>query len=176
MLFTNALILISGAMLGPIYALYIEDIGGDLLDASAAGAIFALVAGLTVLVMGRVTDQIKEPELIIVAGYSITGAGFLLLSFVTNVWELLAVQALMGLGEAIAMPAYDAVFSRHLDNGQEGREWGSWEATAYFSTTFGAIVGGVIATYLGFDILFVIMALLCVSSALYIYFLPRSVL
>jgi len=34
LLVTNGLILLSGAMIGPIYAIYVKKIGGDLLDAS----------------------------------------------------------------------------------------------------------------------------------------------
>ena len=44
LLSTNGMILLAGAMLGPIYALFVDKIGGDLMDASIAGGIFALVA------------------------------------------------------------------------------------------------------------------------------------
>ena len=39
LLFTNSLIIVAGAMLGPIYALLVEDIGGGLLDASLASVV-----------------------------------------------------------------------------------------------------------------------------------------
>jgi len=49
LLVTNALILLAAAMLGPIYALFVKEIGGDLMDASIAGFIFAISAGLVTL-------------------------------------------------------------------------------------------------------------------------------
>jgi hypothetical protein len=36
LLFSNALVLVSAAMLGPIYAIFVEKVGGDILDASFA--------------------------------------------------------------------------------------------------------------------------------------------
>ena len=69
LLVTNGIILFAGAMMGPIYALFVEEIGGDLLDASLTVAIFALAAGITALISGRYADKIKENELIIVLGY-----------------------------------------------------------------------------------------------------------
>ena len=176
LLSTNAMILMAAAMLGPIYALFVEKIGGDLMDASIAGGIFALVAGLTTLISGKYSDKIKENELIIVLGYSIMGAGFLLYFWVNSVVFLFIVQAVIGLGEAIYSPAFDAVYSRHLDGHKSGTQWGAWESMNYFTAAIGAVIGGGLVTLFGFQILFVIMAVLCFSSALYIYHLKRSVL
>ena len=163
-------------MLGPIYALFVEKVGGDLMDASIAGSIFALVAGLTSLVSGKYSDKVKENELIVVLGYSIMGLGFLLYFWVNTIIFLFIVQAIIGFGEAIYSPAFDAVYSRHLDGHKSGTQWGAWESMNYFTTAIGAIVGGGLVTLFGFQILFVIMAMLCFSSALYIYHLQRKVL
>jgi len=176
LLATNGLILFAGAMLGPIYALFVEKIGGSLLDASYAGAAFAAAAAITVFFMGRLSDKVKENELIIVAGYIIMGLGFFLYTAVNSIWSLLLAQVIIGFGEAIYVPAFDCVFSRHLDRKKEGTEWGAWESINYITTAIGAIIGGYTVHYFGFDLLFIIMSLFCFTSAAYIFFLPRKIL
>jgi MFS family permease len=176
LLATNGIILMAAAMLGPIYALFIEEIGGSLLDASYAGAIFALVAGITVLLSGSYTDRVKNPERIIAFGYIVMGSGFFLLTFVSSIWFLLAVQGLIGFGEAIYSPSYNAVYSKHLTKNEAGRQWGYWESMSHFTAVIGALLGGYIATTFGFDTLFICAALFCLASATYILILPKKVL
>lgn len=176
LLITNGMILIAGSMLGPIYALFVEKVGGSLLDASLTGGVFALAAGITTLIAGKYADKIKENELIIVFGYFVIGLGFLLYMVVNSVLSLLIIQALIGFGEAIYAPAFDAVYSKHIAKTKAGWQWGAWEGMNYFVSAIGAAVGGLIATRLGFNIMFEIMAGFCFLSALYIYFLPRKIL
>lgn len=176
LLVTNGSILAAAAMLGPIYALFVEKIGGDLLDASYAFGIFALVAGLVTLFSGRYADRIKDPELVIALGYLIMGIGFFGYIFVDSVQFLFVVQIIIGLGEAIYSPAFDATYSSHLSGNRFGSEWGAWEAINYLTAAFGAISGGLIVTLLGFNGMFVIMGLISIASALYILHLPREVL
>lgn len=174
LLSTNAMILLAGAMIGPIYAIYVEKIGGDLLDASLTVGIFALTAGITTLIAGRYADKIKENELIVVFGYFMMGIGFLLYIFVNSILFLFIVQALIGFSEAIYAPAFDALYSKHLSWRKAGREWGAWESMNYFTGAIGAGVGGLIASFFGFNIIFIIMASLCFASSIYIYLLPRK--
>jgi len=176
LLITNAIILIAGAMLGPIYALFVEEIGGDLLDASLTAGMFALAAGIATLIAGRYADKIKENELIVVFGYTMMGVGFLLYLAVNSIWLLFLVQMIIGFAEAIYSPAFDALYSKHLTQRQAGRQWGTWEAANYFSVAIGAVIGGFIVSQFGFSILFVLMAILSFASAVYIYHLPRKVL
>lgn len=64
LLITNGIVLFAGAMVGPIYALFIkEELGGRLLDASLASGIFAITAGFVTLIAGRWADKVKENEL-----------------------------------------------------------------------------------------------------------------
>lgn len=176
LLITNSLVLLAGGMIGPIYALFVEDIGGNLLDASFAGGIFALAAGITTFISGKYADHNKHKEKIVVFGYVVMGAGFMLYTLVNSIWMLFAVQVIIGFGEAIYLPAFDAVYSAHLDHHKEGQQWGAWESMYYFSTAIGAAVGGYIVVYSGFNMMFVLMALLCLGSALYIYRLPKRAL
>ena len=166
----------ASAMLGPIYALLVEKMGGDLMDASIAGAIFAFVAGTASLLSGKYSDRIKQNELIVVLGYSIIGFGFFLYLFVNSVFHLFIVQAIIGLGEAIYSPAFDALYSKHLDGHKSGKQWGAWESMNYFTIAVGAIIGGGLVTLFNFNVIFVIMSALSFGSALFIYHLKRNLL
>ena len=176
LLFTNALIRISAAMLAPVYALFVKKIGGDLIEASIGGGIYALIAGLTTIISGRFSDKVKENELILVLGYSIMGAGFLLYFWVNSVIFLFIVQAIIAFGEALYLPVFDALYTKHLNKNIAGSQWGLRESMNYFVIALGAIFGGIIATLFGFQTMFVLMSILCFASALYIYRLKRTVL
>lgn len=176
LLITNGLILTAVAMMGPIYAIFVEEIGGDLLDAGLTGAAYALTAGTTTLLVGKLVDKVKEKELVIVAGYIVIGIAFLLFTGVHSIWTLAMVQALIGFGEALYSPAFDSVYSDHLDKRKSGLQWGAWEAMNYFTWAAGATVGGFLVSMFSFDHLFVLMSLLAFGAALYIYLTPRKVL
>jgi MFS family permease len=176
LLFTNALILVAAAMLGPIYALFVEKVGGDLLDASITGGVFALAAGITTLIAGRYSDKLRMEKLIIAIGYFLIGVSFLLYIFVDSTTSLLFVQVLLGFAEAFYSPAFDSLYSKHICLCKAGREWGMWEAMNYFMAGIGAIIGGFIVAIFGFNGVFALMSLLCFVSVIYICLLPKKVL
>ena len=174
LLLTNGIILLAGAMLGPIYALFVEGIGGDLLDASLTGGIFALAAGLTTLYSGKLCDKGKHPKFIISFGYFCMAVGFFGYNFVDSIYALFFIQIIIGFGEAIYSPAFDSLYSKNLAKTMRGREWGTWEAMNYFSIAIGAAIGGFIVTYLGFRSLFVLMGLISLFSSLFLFFAPKK--
>ena len=176
LLSTIGLYYVAGAMLGPIYAIFVEEIGGDILDASYTFSVFAVAAGITAYISGKYTDKIKESELIISLGYFVVAIGFFSYIFVSEVWHIFIPQILIGLGGAILSPAFETMYASHLKRKVAGQGWGAWEVTFYFTNAIGAIIGGLTVTYFGFTPLFVIMGLLALSSSLYIFFLPRKVL
>ena len=176
LLITNGFILLSGAMLGPIYALFVEDVGGSLLDASLTGGVFALAAGITTLIAGKYADKSSRDEYIVALGYMILGIGFFLYSFVDSIWHLLAVQVITGISEAIYSPAFDSLYTKHITPKKAGREWGAWEAMNYFSVAIGAVIGGLIVKTFGFESLFIMMGVLCILSSIYIFHLGKKIL
>lgn len=176
LLSTNALILLSGAMLAPIYAIYVEDIGGDLMDASLTGGIFALAAGVTSIITGKYADKARRMDWIMIIGAVIMSIGFFLFAKVENIFGLFLVQTLIGLGQAIYYPPYDALYSLHISKKKAASTWAAWESMDYFVTAGGAVVGGYIASTWGFQPLFILMGLTCLISSTYLYCLPKKIL
>lgn len=173
---TNGLVLAASAMLAPIYALFVEEVGGSLFDASITYAAFAGMGAIITFTSGKFADKAKESELIVVTGYLLISIGFFGYSFVDSVWTLAIAQAIVGAGQALYAPAFDALYSSNLDDGSYGSEWGAWETMSYIVSAICAILGGLIVSSYGFIPLFIIMGTLSIASALYIYFLPREVL
>lgn len=155
-------------MIVPIYVAYVDTIGGDILDAGIAAGVFAFVAGCTVLVAGRVSDKMKHPGHIIGVGYLLSGAGFLIHTVVGTVWQLLAVQVLIGLAQACVAPAFDALYTKHIGSKKRASSrWGMWEAGNYFAIAIGAAGGAAIVKFSSFTVLFMVMAGLCFFSGAY---------
>lgn len=176
LLSTDLIVLISTAMLGPFYTVFVENIGGSFFDVSLTIAIFAFVSGVTTLVSGRFIKKVKEEELLVVIGYGLLGLSFILYIFVNSIWSLFAIQVLAGFASAIYSPALNKLHDKHVKKSKIGKIKGTWEAMDYFSVSIGAIVGGILVYYGGFEMLFIVMASFCLLSAIYIYFLPRETL
>ena len=122
---------------------------------------------------GAVTDRLKNKRILIIIGYAVTGLGFLLFISIHNVWYLAVVQLAIGLARALAEPAYDALYSIHLDKHKEAEGWGAWEAMAYATAGVGALIGGAIVSVTSFATLFLIMAALCLFSAAFMFRIPE---
>jgi predicted MFS family arabinose efflux permease len=155
LLLTDGLYLLSGGLIGPIYALYVEKIGGDLLDASSTFAFFMITAGFVTYLLAKWEDKQKHQEKFVIVGYGIGVLGYLLYLFVSNSYILFFVQIILGLSVALKDPAYDALFSasrKHL-----ALAWGEWEAVDYLVLGVGALIGGFIAEKFGFQMLLFVM-------------------
>lgn len=163
-------------LLGPIYAIYVERIGGSILEASGTYAIFALIHGLLVMRLGKLTDRVKEQKYFMVAGFLISGIGFLGYLFVKNLPQLVLVQAILGIAMAIMTPANYALYTKNLDRGKFAAQWGTMEGIYYITQGLTAFAGGIIASYIGFQAIFIFMAGVSFLAGIYIWLLPKEVL
>ncbi len=174
LLITDALMLTAEAMLVPIYAVFVQQVGGDILDAGITAAALAFGAGVACLAAGKYADGLRDKKQLIAACYAITGLGFLAFTLVGNVWQLAAIQVVIGLVRAFSEPVFDAFYSANLDKSKEAEGWAGWEATAYFVTAGGSLIGAAVVAVTSFDTMFIFMAVLCFLSSLYLFRVPSS--
>lgn len=86
--------------------------------------------------------------------------------FADQTLHVYLIQALFGIGMAMAIPPWYAIFTRHIDHFQESLEW-SLDSTAIGIATAGAAaLGGWLATDFGFRNLFLIGGILAVCGML----------
>ncbi|MBW2963362.1 MFS transporter [Candidatus Woesearchaeota archaeon] len=164
-------LLLSMGMIIPIYAIFVEKIGGDVLAASGAWAVFTFTSGILIWLFGLWGDKVKHLEKMIFFGYLIRSFAFLGYFFVSNQYHLFFVQTVLGVGVAASLPAYDGLYSRMLSKGKFASEWGTWEGMNLIVAAIAAIIGGTIAKYLGFKTLFIIMFVSGLIGALISLFL-----
>lgn len=147
-------------MLGPIYAIFVKDIGGNILDAGIAWSIFMLISGMGVYLMAKIQDRIKKYTKFIIGGYLLISLGFLGYYFVSNVIQLFLVQILMGIGTIIVVPARDSFYTEYLEKKNLASQWAAWESLWFITAGIAALLGAFIANEFGFRFLFLTMFIL----------------
>src|SRR3989338_6830420 len=132
LLFVSVFINLAGGAFGPVYAVFVKEIGGDLLTAGIAQSIYALAAGALMFVLSRWEDHVKHQEKLVVLGRIFTVIGYFTYMFVNSSMSLFAAQIFLGIGTAIIAPAFDSLYSKHLDKGKFASQWGVWESSNWF--------------------------------------------
>lgn len=157
LLYSDAFLNLALGMIGPIYAIFVEQIGGDILDASWAFFAYMFTAGIVMYLISRWEDKSDHKEKLVTAGYALSSIGCFFYIFVYDQATLLITQIILGLSAAVLSPAFDSVYSHYVIKKEEASNWGIWEAMSYIVTAIAAITGGYIADSYGFRMLFVVM-------------------
>ena len=83
-------------------------------------------------------------------GYSISSAP----------WHIYLLQMMYAFGMALALPSWMAIFTRHIDKGKEAIEWSMESSSIGIGAGIAGGLGGIIASALGFSILFIAVSIL----------------
>lgn len=166
---------LSAGLLGPIYAVFVEEIGGNLVTAGSAAAIFSIVSGILIYILGKVEDKIKHQENILIFGRILTFVGLVGYIFVKSPIYLFGVEIILGIATALSSPAFDSLYSKNLQKGKFASQWGAWESMCAITTGIAAIIGGVIAYKFGFKVLFVIMSIIALFSLIATLLLKKNI-
>lgn len=147
-------------LLGPLFAVFSERVGGDLLDITSAWAAYLIVSGLAYPMVGRLVNRSRWKYRIIVVGYALNTAFTFAYLLVDNTMALLVVQVGLGLAEAVSTPSWDALFARLLPERDDTFLWGIASGHTQVVSGVAVACGGAIATYASFNALFLTMGVL----------------
>ncbi|MDP2855726.1 MAG: MFS transporter [bacterium] len=159
----------------PIFALFITGKiqGGTIETVGFAAAFYWVVAVLIRLPIARFVDRTKSEKddfYFMIFGSIIISVVPFLYFLSAKIWHIYLIQALYGLGYSLRMPGWFGMFTRHIDKGHEGYEWSADSVVAGVGAAITAALGGVLATRLGFEALFILIgAISIVGSAALIF-------
>ena len=145
----------SGLLL-PIYAFFVQKIGGGIVETSWAIALFSIVMGVTILAIAQTKwSHVYRKECLLV-GWFIWLLGLILYCYIRDITMLFIAQILNGLGNALSSPAFDAELSEQASDDLSGG-WGILEGVTSIFSGLAAIIGGYLTSRYGFDTLFAFM-------------------
>ncbi len=160
----------------PFYAIFVQNIGGDIAFAGASWALFTIVSGVLMLLFIKWELRVLEQELLLAFGYLLRAGVFISYAFMESISQLLLTQVLWGIAAAIGVPAFASLYSAHISRESSIGQWGGLEGVSAIASGLAALAGGFIIEAFGFQIVFFIMAGISFFLALYIWLLPRDVL
>jgi MFS family permease len=150
-------------LLGPLFAIFAERIGGNVLDITSAWAIYMIVTGLLTMVVGRIGDKVGHQRLVI-TGYTLTTIFTFSYLLVSEPIHLFLVQGGLGVALALSNPTWAALYDKYSDDSHDGYIWGSAMGQGNIATGIAALLGGLIVTYFSFEALFVLMTIMHASA------------
>ena len=92
--------------------------------------------------------------------------------FASTVWHIYALHFLIGIADAMLVPPFYAIFTRHVDKGREGFEWSLYSSFSLGAGyALGGAVGGLLATLVGFRVVFLLTGFLTFLFSIMLLFL-----
>ena len=163
----------------PIFAIFLSEHikGGNVEVAGFAAAAYWIVHSLTMIPIGKFLDKNhgeKDDLWFIILGNILAAFAVFGYFFAEYPRHIYFLQGLYGLGMAMNMAGYTAIFTRHIDKQKESYEWSVRGACVGMGGGVAGAVGGWVAYHFGFEFLFTgIIVFILISAVLPIFILKE---
>lgn len=170
-------------LLGPIFSIFIVQniTTGSITEGAKVAGFAALFYWITKSILhipiGRYLDKNhgeKDDFWFVFFGTFLTGLvpfGFLISSLP---WHIYIFQILHGIGMAMCLPSWLAIFTRHIDKGKEAFEWGMESTSIGIGAGLTGAVGGIMVAFFSFKIVFILVGAFTIFSTLLILIVRKE--
>lgn len=161
-LITSDFLINSGfTLFGPVFAIFVtRQIGGGTVETVGfAAAITQIVKSVLQIPVARYLDrnhgEYDDFYSMVTGSFLTASVPFLYLAASVPV-HLYAIQVIAGIGLALAVPPWYAIFTRHIDKMKENVEWSMESIAIGISGAGAAALSGILVTRFGFPSVFLI--------------------
>ncbi len=165
----------------PIFSIYILERvqGATLVTIGMAAAVYWILKSSLQLPVANYLDKTQgeadDFRALIVSLFIGSAAAFSFIA-IREPWHLFLVEMVHAVAFALYVPAWSAIFSRHLDKDRVSFDWSLDSTVAGIAAGVSGFLGGVIAGWLGFSGVFILAGILSMASAFVLLMIPELVL
>jgi DHA1 family multidrug resistance protein-like MFS transporter len=156
-------------MIVPIAPLFVQMLLGDSAHVNTfTGLVVASAAATTTLsavYLGRLGDRIGHRRILMLT-MLLAALLYLPQSLVTQAWQLLALQALVGVAMGGIVPAISALLARYTREGEEGAVYGLDNSINSGARAVAPLLGAAVAVWFGLRATFAATALILLGAGL----------
>lgn len=138
--------------------------------ALVSGVITSLPGVVTLVaspLLGMLSDRIG-PERVLITGLLLAVVCFIPMSFVTNVWQLGAMRALLGISDAALLPAIQSLMTYYVPKSGFGRIFSYNQSFQALGSVGGPMMGAVVASVFDYRSVFMATAILEIANVLFL--------
>jgi len=165
---------LSSAIFGPIFAIYIQNIGGEnILNVGWTFLVFAVMTGLTAVISGKLSDKHGRKKLLLLGAALAIPVPFLYI-FVTDIFQVLALQIINGISSGIVWPAWAAMLAEATQKDKRATQYGYYAAVESMVPGISTMMASAIVYFLGFQMMFLVMGLISIFGFLALCYLNED--
>lgn len=182
MVYADFLLISATGFLSPISAVFIttQIAGASLATVGFVTTLFWVVKSATQIPVSAYADAKRgerDDFQFMIVGCIITSTVPLLYYFYAReVWHLFALETLNGIGYAMQVPTWLAIFTRHIDKHRESSEWTLHSNAIGLGYAATAAVGGVLADRFGFRVIFLLVSAVSFLGTVALLFIKDQML
>lgn len=159
------------SVFAPVFAVFVtkQIVDGSVEVVGFAAATAQLVKATLQIPVARWLDRNHgeyDDFYSMVSGSSIIALTPFMYLFASQAWHLYVIQAWFGIGAALAVPPWYAIFTRHIDKMRENVEWSLESVAIGISGAGAAALSGIIVSNFGFHWAFLLGGIFAVLGAI----------
>jgi MFS family permease len=165
----------------PVFAVFVKEqiVGATIVTVGTAAAIYWILKSFLQIPVANYLDK-TEGELddfrALIIGLFLAAITALSFLAVTKTWHLYLVEILHAVAFAFYIPAWSAIFSRHVDKEHVSFDWSLDNTVAGLSAGVSGFLGGVIVGQFGFSAVFILAGVFSLLSAFILLLAPQLIL
>ncbi len=166
-------------LIAPIFAIFVtaQIKGGSLELVGIAVGVHWIVKSVIQPFLAYRMDVVKgehDDMKFLLKGTAIATIVPLMYLFASEIWHVILLEAIRGVGLAMVIPTLSGILTRHVDKNWEVYTWSLQSTGVGLAAGFSAIFGGIVAALLGFKAVFVAVALINAVSMAITYFTIKT--
>ncbi len=176
LLLSDIFVLTGFGLIQPILAIYINGgsvIGGSMLSAGLASALFLFTKSMVQLPFGHYVDKQSGKTNWLILGTLLMAGVPIIYITANSIYHIYLAEMIYGLGSGLAYPTWLGLWSANLDKGRESFQWSVYSTSTGLGTAATGAAGAAVASLVGFYATFIMAGLLCLLGCLALIYMGR---